>query len=178
MLALADTATDLLVPQLVLQGLLLRLLRLILAVLLPRHAGAEEDVLADGGGFRAGSSGMPLLETEFIPSFALGHARVDGLAVDGHADAPGGFDLFASVIDGVGYGGLGAVLVGGHGRLRQGGGVVELLIVRPVTTVESFSGLGQISLAESYFAILAIFAEISTCGSVLGVAAMIDGFWR
>lgn len=112
MLAVADPAFDLHVLQLLLR--VVPDLLLLLAVLLPRHARPEDDVLADAGGVEARSRGVALFEPEFRPAFALGDARVDILFDDGGADAAGGLDSFAVVVEAVGDDGFGPVFVRGH----------------------------------------------------------------
>lgn len=113
MFAVADPALDLHVLQLLLR--VIPDLLLFLAVLLPRHAGAEDDVLAHAGGVEARSRGVALFEPELRPAFALGDARVDVFLDDGGADATGGLDPFAVVVEAVGDDGFGPVFVRGDG---------------------------------------------------------------
>lgn len=75
---------------------------------------------------------MAFLKPKLGPCAPLGDAGVDGLADDSGADAPCSFDLFAGVVERVGYGGLGAVFVGGYGRGGKSGGVVEFFVVSPI----------------------------------------------
>ena len=58
---------------------------------------------------------MTLFEPELGPAFALGDARVNVFFDDGGANAAGGFDAFAVVVEAVGDDGFGAVLVRGYG---------------------------------------------------------------
>lgn len=50
---------------------------------------------------------------------------------DGGADPARGFDLFAVVVEAVGYYGFRAVFVRGDGLWREGGGIVEVFVVGP-----------------------------------------------
>ena len=74
---------------------------------------------------------MALLEAEFGPGLALGDAGVDGFFDDGGADPARGLDLFAVVVEAVGYYGFRAVFVRGDGLWREGGGIVEVFVVGP-----------------------------------------------
>lgn len=130
MLAIANPALDLLILQLRLDAILLGLL--LLAVLLPRHARPEDDVLADGGRIEARPGGVAFFEAELGPGAAFGDAGVDGFFDDGGADAAGGFDLFAVVVEAVGDVSFGAVFVGGDLGRGEGVGVVEFFVVGPV----------------------------------------------
>ena len=79
---------------------------------------------------------MALFEPEFCPALALGDARVDLFCDDGGADAAGGFDAFAVIVEAIGYYGFGAVFVRRYGLGGQGGGVVEIVfdVVGPIRT--------------------------------------------
>ena len=113
MLAVADAAFDLHVLELLLR--VVPDLLLLLAVLLPRHARPEDDVLAHARGVEARSRRVAFFEPEFRPAFALGHARVHVFFDDGAADASGGLDAFAVVVESVGDDGFGAVFVRRYG---------------------------------------------------------------
>ena len=133
-LAVADAAAHFLVLQLVAHALLLAFLlaRSILPVSLPGHARAEDDVLAHARGVEGGADGVSLLEAELGPAAPRGDGGVDGLADDGGADAAGGLNALAVVVEAVGDDGLGAVFVGRDGLGGQGGGVVEFFVIGPV----------------------------------------------
>ncbi len=133
MLAVADTALDLLVLELVLHALRVRVLALVLGLLAPVRAGLEDDVLADGRGVGRRSRGVGGAQAEFRPRLALGDAGVDDLAVRDEADPPRRLDLLAILVEAVLDDGCCSVLVlnlldGGEldGRL------VEVLVVGPV----------------------------------------------
>lgn len=115
MLAFADTAVYLFIPQLILNALLLSLFGLVLAILLPCHARPEHDVLTHRRGVEAGTRRVVFLETKLGPCSSLGHARVDSLANDSGTNATCCFDLFAFVVDRVGDNRLGAIFVGCYG---------------------------------------------------------------
>ena len=103
---------------------------------------------------------MALFEPEFVPGAAFGDAGVDTLAVDGGANAAGGFDFLLAVIgEAVGYDGFGAVFVGIDRLWGERVGVVELVVVRPVS-VKGMSRRGQATfrMRSTYFAIFDMFA--------------------
>lgn len=139
MLAVADTALDLLVLELVLHGLGVGVLALVLGVLAPVGRRPEDDVLADGGGVGGRAHGVLGGGAKLGPRLALGHAGVDDLAVGDVADAPCGLDLLAVVVVAVLDDGGAAVLVLDllHRRQvdRRRCRVLEILIVRPVVPV-------------------------------------------
>lgn len=135
MLAVADTAFDLLVPELVLHGLGVRVVGLVLGLAAPVDAGAEDDVLADGGGVGDGARGVLGRVAELGPCLALGHARVDDLAAHDVADPPRCLHLLSGIVEAVLDDGPGAVLVLdllGRREIVGGGGLLELVIVGPV----------------------------------------------
>ena len=135
MLAVANTALDLLVLELVLHGLGVGVLVLVLGVLAPVDAGLEDDVLADRRGVWGRALGVLCAEPELAPRFALRHARVDHLAVGDEADPPCGLDFLAIVVDLVLDDGGAAVLVGDLLRGRElEGCLVEVLVVGPVVS--------------------------------------------
>lgn len=122
MLALADTALDLLVAQLFLQTLLFGLAAAGLGLLglhvLPVSAGPEDDVLADRGGVWLWPLGFPLLKPKFRPVAALRHHRVDFFLVHCRPRLAGRLHFAALVVDPVCDGRLGAVFVDGRHRRR------------------------------------------------------------
>jgi hypothetical protein len=133
MLSTANTTLDLLVLQLILHAALLATLLLsLLSISLPVDAGAEDDVLADGGGVERGTGGVALLETELLPFAAFGDLGVDVFADNGGLNSAGDLDFLVVVIVAVGNDGLGAVLVGDHFLRREDGGVIEIFVVGPV----------------------------------------------
>lgn len=101
MLSRTDTTLDLLVLELVLHGLCAGIGALVLLVLAPVNAGAEDDVLADGGGVSGRAVGVLGALTELAPCFAVGDAGVHGLLVGGVADAAGRLDFVAVLVDAV-----------------------------------------------------------------------------
>ena len=111
MLAVANTALDLLVLELVLEGVGVGVLGLVFLVLLPVRRRPEDDVLADRGRIVRRASAVLSALAELGPRLALGHAGVDDLAVGGEADPSGRLHLLALVIVSEADDGLGAVLV-------------------------------------------------------------------
>lgn len=133
MLAVTDTALDLLVLQLVLHLLRVRVLGLVLGILAPVDAGPEDDVLADGRRVMGRAGAVLCALAELAPGLAVGDARVDGLGVRDVADAARRLHSLALVIVAIGDGGLGAVLVGdGLGRREVGGCLLDVVVVGPV----------------------------------------------
>lgn len=130
MLPIANPTFHLHVLQLLLW--VIRRLFLVLTILFPCDAGAEDDVFANGSGVEGRAGSVAFFETEFGPGFALGDAGVDVFFDDGGADAARGFDAFAIVVEAVRHYGFGAVFVGGDDLWREGGGVVEFFVVGPV----------------------------------------------
>ena len=138
MLAVANTALDLLVLQLVLHGLGVGVLALVLGFLAPVEGRLEDDVLADGGGVGGRAGTILGAEAELGPRLAIGDAGVDDLAVGDVADASCGLDLLAVVVQAVLDDGRAAILVGDFlGGREFGGGLLELVIVGPVVPVWS-----------------------------------------
>lgn len=137
-LPVADAALDLHVLELLL-GVVPGLL-LLLAVLLPGHAGTEDDVLAHARRVEARPRRVALFQPEFGPALALGHAGVDVFLDDGGPDAAGGFDAFAVVVETVGDDCFGTILVRGHDLRWEGCGVVKVVfdVVGPVWTASKF----------------------------------------
>lgn len=134
MLPVADAALDLHVLELLL-GVVPGLL-LLLAVLLPRHAGAEDDVLAHARRVEARPRRVALFQPKLGPAFALGHAGVDVFLDDGGADAAGGLDALAIVVEAVGHDCFGTILVRGYDLRWEGCGIVKVVfdVVGPVWT--------------------------------------------
>lgn len=84
-----------------------------------------------------GASAIVGRQAKFGPLLALGDARVDDLTVCDQADAAGGLDCLALLVEAVRDGSLGAVavldgLVGGE----RGGLFLDVVVVGPVS-VES-----------------------------------------
>ena len=130
MLPVTDTALHLLILQLLLHAVLVRLL--LLRICLPVDARPEDDVLAHSRGFEGRAQGLAFLQAELGPAFALGDAGVDVSLCDGGAYSAGGLDLFAVVVEAVGYYGLGPIFVGSYLLGGEDGGIVELFVVGPV----------------------------------------------
>lgn len=106
---------------------------LVLGVLAPADAGAEDHVLGDRGrvGGRAGA--VVGAGTKLGPALAVRHAGVDLFRVRDVADAARRLHFLALVVDAVCDGGLGAILVGnGLGRGQLGAGLLDIIIVGPV----------------------------------------------
>lgn len=138
MLAVADTALDLLVLQLVLHGLGVGVLALVLGVLAPVEGRLEDDVLADRGGVGGRTGAVLGAKAELGPRLAVGDAGVDDLAVGDVADASCSLDLLAVVVQAVLDDGRAAILVGDLlGGREFGGGLLELVIVGPIVPVWS-----------------------------------------
>lgn len=138
-LAVADTALDLLVLELVLHRLRVGVLALVLGVLAPVDAGAEDDVLAHRR--RVGRRADRVLCTlaKLAPRLAVGHAGVDRLRVRDIADPARRLHLLALVIVAECDDGLGAVLVGdGLGGREVGRCLLDIIVVGPV--VPGFGG--------------------------------------
>lgn len=133
MLAVANTALDLLVLELVLHGLSVGVLALLLLVLAPVHARAEDDVLADRGGVGCGTDRVARAVAKLAPGLALGDAGVDLFRVRGVADAAGRLDLLVLLVEAVRDDGLGAIPVAdGLRRGKVGGGdVIDVFVVGP-----------------------------------------------
>jgi hypothetical protein len=133
MLAVADTALDLLVLELVLHGLRIGVGALVLGVLAPADARPENHVL--GNGSRVGRRARAVVGTgaKLAPALTISHARVDLFRVRNVADAARRLDFLALVVDTVCDDGLGAVLVGDCLRRWQlGGRLLDIIIVGPV----------------------------------------------
>lgn len=111
MLPVADSALHLLVPQLILHGLGVGILALVPGILAPVRRGAENNVLADGGGIVRGTGSIFGGLAKLGPSFTLGDAGVNDLAVSNVPDAAGGFHFLAFVVVPVLDDRCGAVLV-------------------------------------------------------------------
>jgi hypothetical protein len=139
MLAVTDTTLDGLVLELVLHGVGGGVLGLVLGVLLPVGRQAEDDVLADRRRVALRARLVVGRQAELGPRLALGHARVDHLAVRHQANAPRRLHLLAVLIVAVRDARLGAVLVLDRlgGRQLGRGGLVELVVVGPVSVVLS-----------------------------------------
>ncbi len=136
MLAVADTALDLLVLELVLHGLGVGVLGLVLCILAPVDRRLEDDVLAHRCRVGRGTGGILGALSEFGPRLAVGHSRVHDLAVGDKADPPRRLDLLPVVVVSVLDDGCAAVLVGDLlGRRQIGRRGLVLLIVRPIVPV-------------------------------------------
>lgn len=134
MLLGADTALDLLVLELVLHALGVGVLALVLGLLLPVGRGPEDDVLAHGRGVGRGARRVAARQAELGPLLALGDAGVDHLAVGDEADAAGGLDRLAVLVQAVRDDGLCAVAVLDGLVAREGGAwyFFVVVIVGPV----------------------------------------------
>lgn len=132
-LAVTDTALDLLVAQLVLHGLGVGVRLLVLCVLAPVGAGPEDDVLANRRRVRHGARAILGAVAELGPCLAVRHPRVHPLRVRRVPHPPGRLDLLVVLVDVVGDNGLGAVLVAERLRRRElRGDLVDVIIVGPV----------------------------------------------
>lgn len=136
MLAVADTTLDLLVLELVLHRLGVGVCALVLGILAPVDAGAEDDVLADRRGVSGRASGVLGALAEFGPCFPVGDARVDRLLVGDVADAAGRLDLVPVVVVSECDDGLCSILVGDGLRRREVGRcLLVVVVVGPVVPV-------------------------------------------
>lgn len=136
MLALADSALDLLVAQLFLQTLLLGFAAAGLCLfglhVLPVSARAEQDVLPHGRRVRLRSFRFALLQSELRPGPALRHHRVHSFLVHSGAGLARHLHFAALVVEAVQDRRLRAIFVHSrHGR-RQRRWVVGLFRVRDV----------------------------------------------
>lgn len=142
-LAVTDTALDLLVAQLVLHGLGVGVRLLVLRVLAPVGAGPEDDVLAHRRRVRHGARAVLGAVAELGPRLAVRHPRVHPLRVRRVPHPPGRLDLLVVLVDVVGDDGLGAVLVAERLRGRElRGDLVHVLIVGPVVPSKAASVWG------------------------------------
>ena len=133
MLAVTDTALDLLVAQLVLHGLRVGVCLLVLGVLTPVGAGPEDTVLTHRGRVGDGALGVLGAVAELRPRLAVCHPRIHALRMRRVAHAAGRLHLLAVFVDVVGDDGLRAVLVAEGLRGRElGSELVHVLIVGPV----------------------------------------------
>ena len=66
---------------------------------------------------------MAFLKTEFRPGAPFGDAGIYGFLFDSCADAAGGFDALAAIVETVGCYGFGAIFVRSYGLGRERGGV-------------------------------------------------------
>lgn len=98
MFSVTDTALDRLVLELLLHGVGVGVLRLVLRVLAPVGAEAEDDVLADRRRVGLGAGAVLLGQAKLGPGLALGHARVHDLAVCHEADAASRLHFLAVVV--------------------------------------------------------------------------------
>ena len=143
MLAVADTALDLLVAELVLHRLRVRVVGLVLGLFAPVGRRPEDDVLADGGRVGRRSGRVLGRVAKFGPSLALRHPRVDDLAADHVTHPPGGLDLLPLIVEPVLDYGPCSILVlyllrrRQVGRDSRRGRLLKILVVRPVVPVES-----------------------------------------
>lgn len=137
MLSAANPTLDLLVLELVLHAALLAAgLILLRSLHLPVHVRPENNVLAHGGCVERGSRRVALLQTEFVPRSALCDLRVDLLANNGRFDASRDLHFLAVIVESVRDHRLCAVFVRCHLLRWERRGVIELLVVSPVSTAK------------------------------------------
>lgn len=130
----ANPTLDLLVLELILHAALLATLLLCLRRLrLPVHARPEDDVLTHRGRLERWTRDVTLLVAEFRPRSPLCYLWVDILADNRCLDPSRHFDLLAVFIESVRHHRLRAVFVRGHLLGWERRGVVELLVVSPVS---------------------------------------------
>lgn len=133
MLAIADTALDLLVLELVLHGLGVRVGALLLGILAPGDAGSEDDVLADGGGIGGRSRGIFGAQAELGPRFPVGDAGVDCLGLGDIADPTSGLYFLALIVVSECDDGLGTIFIrDGLGRRKIRRDLLDVVVVGPV----------------------------------------------
>lgn len=135
MFAVANTALDLLVLELVLHRLRVGVLALVLGILAPVDAGSEDDILADGCGIGCRASAVLLAEAELGPGLSVGDAGVDRLLVRNIANSTGRLYFLALVIVSECDDGLGSVLVGDGLGGREIGGLFDIVVVGPVMPI-------------------------------------------
>lgn len=133
MFAIANTALDFLVLQLVLHGLGVGIGGLVLGILAPVDAWSEDDVLTNGGGIGSRAIAIFGAQAELGPCFSVGDTRVYFLDMADCFDATSGLDLLAVVVVAVGDDGPALVLVlDGLGRGKFGGHLLDIVVVGPV----------------------------------------------
>lgn len=90
---------------------------------------------------------MTFLVAELRPGATLCYLRIDSLADNGGADAPGCFYFFAGIVEAVAYAGSGAVFVGCDLGCGQGGGIVyvvcALVYAQPTSHIRATAMMGS-----------------------------------
>jgi len=155
MLAVADTALDLLVLEFVLHGLGVDVLALVLGILAPVGRWLEDNVLADGRSIRGRAGAILDALAELGPALAIRNAGVDDLAVGDETDSPRGLHLLVLIVVVVLDNGGAAILVGDLLRGREDilGHLLAVDIVGPVVpatvvlVLRASSGLAARGLA-------------------------------
>lgn len=139
MFAVADTALDGLVLELLLHGVGVGVLGLVLGILTPVGAETEDDVLADRRGIGLGTGAILLRQTKLGPGLAFRYAGVDDLTVCNHTNTAGCLDLLAILVESICDCGFRTVLVldGLRGRKFEGD-LVGLIIVGPISVDKAF----------------------------------------
>lgn len=136
MFAVANTALDLLVLELVLHGLSVGIVALVLGVLAPVDAGAEDNVLTDRRRVRGRAVSVLCAGAKLGPRLSVSDAGVDLFGVCGVADSAGRLHFLAVVVEAVCDDGLGSILVGdGLGGRELGVGLLDIVVVGPVLAV-------------------------------------------
>lgn len=131
MLSSTNSALDFLILKLVLHASDLDLL--LLRILAPVDARLENNVLANSCCVHSRACLVLRRQSEFAPSFAFRHTRVDDLLHNSCADPARCLDLLALVIDTVCRDSLRPILVGGDLLGWQFEGVIiKLFIICPV----------------------------------------------
>lgn len=165
MLARADTALDLLVLELVLHASLFAAGLLGLRRLhLPVDAGAEDDVLADGGRVERRPRRVALLVPELRPSPPLRDPRVHLLPHHVRLDPPRHLHLLPVVVEPVRHHRLRAVFVRRHLLRGERGGVVELLVVGPVGAAGGFLVSGCYAMSSLNGVLTLLVETFCRCG--------------
>jgi hypothetical protein len=136
MLAVADTALDFLVPQLVFHGLGVGVVGFILGLLPPVDRRRENDVLGYCRGVRVGSGRVIRAIPKLLPSPPLRHAGVDDFAPGNIAHTTCDLDFLALIIVPIFDDRPGTVLVLYLLDWRKvGGRLLELVVVRPIVPI-------------------------------------------
>jgi hypothetical protein len=149
MLAITDTAFDLLVLELVLHGLGVLVGALILGILAPGDAWSEDDVFTDGGGIGGRSRGIFGAQAELGPRFPVCDAGVHCLGLGDVADPTSRLYFLALIVVSIGDDSLSTIFV--RDSLRRGefgGDLLVVVVVGPVVPFLQVVGLARLSERE------------------------------
>lgn len=136
MFAIANTALDLLVLELVLHGLGVGIVALVLGILAPVDAGAEDDVLTNRRRVRSRAVAILCAGAKLRPRLSVSDAGIDLFGVCRVADSAGRLHFLTAVVVAVCDDGLGSILVRDGLRGRElGVGLLDIVVVGPVLAV-------------------------------------------